>query len=94
MESAVFYLNSEELDANFIKGVKNFFKNRHLKVTVTVADTNGSADAELLKLIERGEKADFAFTIPNDEFDELTEKFIENSDFDIVNAIKDYKVSL
>ena len=94
MELAVFYLNSEELDAHFVTSVKSFFKNRPLKVTVTAADANSLADEELLKLIERGEKADFAFTIPSDEFDKLTDKFIENNDFDIVNAIKGYKMSL
>lgn len=94
MESAVFYLNSEELDAHFVTSVKSFFKNRHLKVTVTAADTNGLADAELSQLIERSKRADFAFTVPSDDFDKLTDEFIENNDFDIVNAIKGYKTSL
>ncbi len=49
MESAVFYLNSEELDAHFVKGVKSLFKNRRIKVTVTAIDTNDSTDTNICK---------------------------------------------
>ena len=57
MESAVFHLNSEELDMRFVESIKSFFKNRRIKVIITPDDNDTVVDNQLLEAIERGENA-------------------------------------
>jgi hypothetical protein len=94
MESAVFHVNSSELNHDFLEGIKSFFKNQDITIIVKPNTSNGVAAVSLFEAIERGKKADFAYTIPNDEFDALADKFIENNDFDIIESIKTYKMAL
>jgi hypothetical protein len=93
MESAVFHLKSEELDTRFIESVKAFFKNRHIKVTITTEEPQSVSDAELLEAVERGQKADFVYTIPSNEFDRITDRFLNDPNFDIISAIKGFKTT-
>jgi hypothetical protein len=94
MESAVFHLNSEELDMRFVESIKSFFKNRRIKVIITPDDNDTVVDNQLLEAIERGENATIAYTIPGDEFDQLADKFIENNEFEVIEAMKKYATVL
>jgi hypothetical protein len=95
MESAVFYLNSEELDTHFVEGVKSFFKNRRIKVTVTEELTESSDEAlsetQLLKVVERNRATPFHYDVPNQDFKNLVAQFRADDDFDIAEALEFYK---
>ena len=95
MESAVFYLNSEELDARFVTSVKSFFKNRRIKVTVTeeIAEKSDEAlsETQLLGVVERNRATPFHYDVPNQDFKNLVAQFRADDDFDIAEAIELYK---
>ena len=46
---------------------------------------------DLLAKLARNEQSTIEYTIPAKDFTTLADRFLENNDFDIVEAIKSYK---
>lgn len=93
MESAVFHLNSDELDMQFIESIKLFFKNRRIKVVVTEMAENDEqlTESQLLKVIEQNRATPYYYEVPSFDFKKLVTQFREDENFDIAEAIVEYK---
>ena len=94
MESAVFHLNSEELDMRFVESIKSFFKNRRIKVIVTTEMTENDealTEDQLLKVIEQNRSTPYHYEVPSLDLKQLTAQFRADENFDIVEAIAAYK---
>jgi hypothetical protein len=91
MESAIFHLNSNELDQNFLEKVKSFFKNERIKVIVMRAEASVESDTTLLELIEKNDKSTFNYQVPAEDFKSLVAQFRADEQFDIAEAIATYK---
>jgi hypothetical protein len=93
MESAVFHLNSEELDMRFVESIKSFFKNRRIKVIITemTEDDEQLTEAQVLKVIEQNRATPYNYDVPRLDFKKLATQFREDENFDIAEAIAAYK---
>ena len=93
MESAVFHLNSDELDIHFIESVKSFFKNRRIQVIVTEMTENEQplTEEQVLKIIEQNRSTPYHYEVPSLDFKNLAAQFRADENFDIAEAIEEYK---
>ena len=90
MDSIVFHLDSQELDLAFVKSLKSLFKGQKLTITVT-PEAKEITNPDLLAKLARNEQSTVEYTIPAKDFTTLANRFLENNDFDVVEAIKSYK---
>lgn len=89
MDSIVFHLDSQELDLAFVKSLKSLFKGQ--KLTITVTPEAKEITNPVLAKLARNEQSTVEYTIPAKDFTTLADRFLENNDFDVVEAIKSYK---
>lgn len=94
MESAIFHLNSEELDMRFVESIKSFFKNRRIKVIVTTEISESDeelTEEQVLKVIEQNRATPYHYEVPSLDFKNLVAQFRADENFDIAEAISAYK---
>lgn len=89
MDSIVFHLDSQELDLAFVKSLKSLFKGQ--KLTITVTPEAKEITNPVLAKLARNEQSTVEYTISAKDFTTLSDRFLENNDFDVVEAIKSYK---
>ena len=87
METAIFHLSAEKLDARLLKSLKILFKGQEIEITVRAKLTR-----TLDELLESREKASVTYDVPGEAFADIFDRVSEDENFDVVAAIRQYKV--
>ncbi|MCY7353202.1 MAG: hypothetical protein LH606_21510 [Cytophagaceae bacterium] len=90
MESAIFHLNTHEVDERFVQSIRALFGERRITVTVT-PEANEVMNQALLEKIEANERATMSYHFSAEDFDTLVEAFAEDESFDLKAAFEQHK---
>ncbi len=89
MDSAIFHLDSDELDKDFLKKIKSLFKNQ--KITLVVMPQKKVNYDSKSGSIQNIKEPEFEYVVPGKDFEKLTDQFFEDETFDIAKAIRQYQ---
>lgn len=91
MAILTYRVKAEELDSNFIDSIKSLFKNRQISITIEADDEVALQQLDTVLAARQREGA--AYVIPGEAFDALVEEAPQDEGFDVVDALKKYKIS-
>lgn len=91
METAIFRLPAEKLDARLLKSLKLLFAGQEIEITVR-ARSEAKPRKTLDEILEAREKAEVTYDVPGEAFADIFDRVSEDENFDVVAAIRRYKV--
>ncbi|TAE27636.1 MAG: hypothetical protein EAZ92_09155 [Candidatus Kapaibacterium sp.] len=95
METLVYHLRREELNATFLDGIRSGIDAERITVVISPEKRESSAIAEqsLRERIEANRRADHDYSVPGEEFSAMVAAFEQDDTFDIVGALAAHKRS-
>ncbi len=91
METAIFRLPVEKLDARLLKSLKLLFEGQEIEITVR-ASAKSKPRKTLDELLESREQAGVTYDVPGEAFADILDHAETDEDFDVVAAIRQFKV--
>ena len=91
MQTAIFQLPVDQLDARLLESLKILFKGQIVEITVkpSVQKRNGYELEERLSAVQ---EAKVTYEVPSNDWDALLNRATADETFDVIEAIRTYKV--